>query len=526
VRKRAEVHCFKGRVFVSSADNPISAGTSDQVTATTLTDPGLGDTDTDWIGGEIRFVDGPYVGQTRRVSGFNRQTGAVEFNPPLPTAPMGGDAGGGVRLVANQPRPGGGPTGYLLVKNPNMPVRLLTDNTGTTVRLGQAPTIPYNVPSEEFAMMQRNPFFAEGQQYLVTTPGTQEHQSLQEEEFAQREAINNVLLSDLLAGEDCGGQPLPPGGFERRRRTARMGVRSALNRQFTYETQERGEREPGRAIRPEDIFLPENVQTPLYEEPEEGQKSNFRLEPFFFASEGNNALGARLRFQGTSGDAYAELGYRYTLLNGSQSLHDISEGFLHLRGHHGQLIAGRQHLFLGPANNNRFGTLLGLETTDAVVYELPLKGGFRQQVGWLIDTQALRDRGFAGGFARGQAPFRGGYVGYSVLASTHDDHTTGWSIDFSQPLIKNKVDVYGEGGRGVGGRNLAMAGLYFPALYHTMRVDAFLEYANREDLMERVSLRLRREMGNGLLLVAFLDRRLGEDNWDSGIGALWSYEFR
>ncbi|HTE20772.1 MAG TPA: hypothetical protein VK689_20595, partial [Armatimonadota bacterium] len=222
---------------------------------------------------------------------------------------------------------------------------------------------------------------------------------------------------------------------------------------------------------------------------------------------------------------FAELGYLYQLVDG-QSQHDISEGFLHVRGRHGDVIAGRQHRFIGPANNNQVGTLLGLEAVDAVIYEAPLRRGFRQEVGYLFDTRALRNGGERGAYARGQAPVFAGNAGYSVLVPTRDGRNVGWSLDAAQPLIRNVLDVYAEGGKATGGRNLFSGGLYIPALYHRFKLDTFLEYANREDLEERVSLRLRREMGNGLLLVGFVDRELGTSRFTAGGGVVWTKKFR
>ena len=41
-----------------------------------------------------------------------------------------------------------------------------------------------------------------------------------------------------------------------------------------------------------------------------------------------------------------------------------------------------------------------------------------------------------------------------------------------------------------------------------------------------MSLRLRREMGNGLLLVGFVDRELGTSRFTAGGGVVWTKKFR
>ncbi|MGV3719449.1 MAG: hypothetical protein ACO1SX_00955, partial [Actinomycetota bacterium] len=208
------------------------------------------------------------------------------------------------------------------------------------------------------------------------------------------------------------------------------------------------------------------------------------------------------------------------------SHHDLSEGYVHMRGRYGDVIVGPQHIFPSPANNTNIGTLLGLDTADAAVYEAPLKRGYKQQIGYVSDTNALRRRGYLGVDARGRAPFLQGNAGYSVLASTNDGTNVGWSVDTAQSLIRNVLDIYGEAGVGVHGRELYTAGLYVPALFHAARVDVFMEYAHREGREERVSLRLRRELGSGLLLVGFVDQSLKDSYFTAGGGVLYSHRFK
>jgi hypothetical protein len=257
-----------------------------------------------------------------------------------------------------------------------------------------------------------------------------------------------------------------------------------------------------------------------------GRLHRFQFEPFGLAdTDGNYSAGSRLRFQGSTGDAYAEVGYLFSYTNGKLE-HDVSEGFLELRGKYGDFTAGRQHLYLQLAHNQNVGSLLGLETTDAITYQLPLKNHFRQQVGYLFDTKALDPGGLRGGFARGQAPLFGGLVGYNLFgSSSRGNRSLGWSVDASMPVVRNVLDAYGEGGSDTQGRRLFTGGLYIPALYHLAKIDTFLEYGHRDAQEDRFSLRIRREFTRGLLAVLFVDHRshLGTD---AGGGLVWSIRFR
>lgn len=500
-KKQAQVNCYEGRVFVSSADNPIQAGSTLTVTPTQLTDPALQGSTTDWTGTQIRFVDGPYSGQSRPVTGFAAATGTLTYAPALPAAPAGAEHG------------------YLLITRQDRGIVELRTNQGSVVRQGQSPSAPFDVPAKEFAMLQENPFFRQlrdGQAVLVY-PNTEELDRQKKDTLPVRDAIDRTTRRPRLL--DCGH--VGEGGGEtiagHGRGCLLPGVRSAVARQFAQDTP--APLPPTR----EERILPGYIYPDFTGEG--NQKVAFLVEPFAIASDESDAAGARLRFQGVSGTVYSEAGYRYLRSNG-RNRHDISEAFVHVRGRYGDVIVGRQHLFPGPSNNTRIGTLLGLETADAAIYELPLRNGFKQQVGYVSDSQALRRNGVKGGYARGLAPAFRGNLGYTIVGSTNEDAGVGWTIDGAQSVLANVLDVYAETGETVRGRTVVTAGFYVPALYHSTKLDVFLEYARREALEERVSLRLRREMGGGLLLVGFVDQSLGSSFFSAGGGLLYSRKFK
>lgn len=506
--RRTKVNCYHGRVFVSSARNPIRAGTADTLTATTLTDTDLQGSDVNWVGGEVRFVDGPYRGETRKVTGFDRDTGTVTLEPALPA----GGAQDGVH-------------GYLVVRNPNGRVVELLDNMGTEVEGDGDPADPYRIPHKGFAGLSRFNYWQELEDGLAlyVYPGTPQHEQDREESWNERDVIDRITSRPrvrLRCG--CGaviGQAQPGHAHH-------AGMRQHLSSALAASVQERAPRPSGAGLgtdspTPEYRTLPGIVSTPG----DPGNRNQqFRFEPFAFASNESDAAGARVRYQATSGSVYAEFGYRFLRLD-SDNQHDLSEALVHIKGKYGDVIAGRQHLFLGPSNNNQVGRLLGLESTDAVVYQLPMPKGFRQQVGYIFDTRAIDPGGFNAAYARGQARLGYGNIGYSLMAEPGEGHF-GWQIDAAQPLVRNVVDLYAEGGQDTRGRDLVTAGFYVPWLYHKAKVDLFVEYARREGVDERASLRIRRELGSGLLLVGFLDQRLDGGGLTAGGGILWSRKFR
>lgn len=518
-RNRTQVNCYHGRVFVSSARNPIRAGTADALTSTTLRDDELQGAGGKWVGGEIRFIDGPYNGEIRRVTGFDEATGTLTFEPALPATKADTQ------------------NGYLLSENSNAKIVELTSGQGTGVNGDRDPGNPFRIPNQGFAGLDRRQYWEtlqDGVAFYVY-PGTPDHDRERDENWTEQDTIER--MTHRPAPEpDCGCGVVNPGPYGV---NSRQGLHGRLSHALAHSVADRQAERLALAAREEqrtalvgtggtpsaeERALPANVRAPF--EVEGNRNSQFRFEPFAFGSDDADASGARVRYQGTTGSVYMELGYRFLRLSG-RNIHDVSEGFLHIKGKQGNIIAGRQHLFLGPSNNTELGRLLGLSTSDAIVYEPPTPRGFKQQVGYVFDSRALDEfDDFRGFYARGLARVWGGNVGYSLLADTHRNRNVGWQLDFAQPVVKNVLDVYGEGGVDTRNRAVISGGLYVPWLYHKFKLDVFAEYQKREDVEERFTLRFRRELGSGLLLIAFLDDRLGDNNLTFGGGILWSKKFR
>lgn len=512
--RKTRVNCYHGRVFVSSAKNGIRAGAADELTPTTLRDDELQEAGGKWVGGEIRFIDGAFNGEFRRVTAFDATTGTLTFEPALPAPKADGD------------------NGYLLTEDSNAKIVQLTDGTGTEVKGDGDPSNPFRIPNQGFANLDRWQYWEalrDGLAFYVY-PGTPEHDKTRDQYWPEQDAIERMTdrpdpVLDCGCGEVHHGfrhrlqHALASSVAERRIQQASAARQAVLGSQ-TASLVGAG---PGTPSAEERAF-PANVRR---YDLEENRNHQFRFEPFAFASDDQDASGARVRYQASQGSVYIELGYRFLRLSGANN-HDVSEGFLHIKGKQGNIIAGRQHLFLGPSNNTELGRLLALSTSDAIIYEPPTPRGFKQQVGYIFDSQALDSvDDFKGFYARGLLRAGGGNVGYSLPAETRDNRSLGWQIDFAQPVVRNVLDVYAEGGIDTRHRTVISGGFYVPWVYHKFKLDLFAEYQKREDLDERVTLRLRRELGNGLLLVAFLDRRLNHGGgFTGGGGILWSKKFR
>lgn len=513
--KSAEVRCYEGRVFVSDNENPVAASVAVDLTASSMRDPELEGSETNYTGGELRFVDGPLSGQTREVTNFDAATGTVTFRPAIDLQAA---------------RAGGIPNGYLISQKRGRSIVELRENEGTVVGLGRAPSAPKKVPGQKFAGLQAKPFFqAVDEAPAAGAPapfnGSATHQTVQQDTVGEREATQIAARATAVDGglEEC--LDFGPDRVRPMRKNNRLqGMLAAQVRQGAQPGAPSGGTTPEQRILPALAGLPATAEA--------SDRFALRLEPFGVLSNDTDVLGGRLRAIGSQGDAYFELGYRYALINGRSS-HELSEAFLTLRGKLGDLTVGRQHLFLRLANNTNIGALLGLETTDGVTWRLPLKKGYEQSFGYIWDTTPLASGILVNGagssfhtfFARGRAPVFRGNAGYSVMLPTESGLDVGWSLDAAQAIIKDRLEIYGELGRDPQSRDLSTVGLYVPALYHAAGIDLFLEYHRREAVDEVFTVRLRREVVKNLLLVAFADRRPG-DNFSYGGAVLYSIEFK
>ncbi len=542
----ANVNCYRGEVYVSNPANPVAAGNASEVTRNSLTDATLVGSEANWVGTELEFIEGPYKGQKRKISKFDPRTGTVTFDTALP-APFYQAGGSGVN-------------GFRMAQNLNQ-VQRLGANQGLQIPRGGQPRAPRTIVRAQFANLERN----SNPNQVLAGGGTADTYVGGTSHTETREVSSGgeVVQNDVQT--DAGGPPPPedpcgcgdffpdPGGkgakaLRRRGIGGLFGSRGMLTRgRGSLASMGGGSGELGllgtslaqaggggaagaQKVQPGGLegFKPEQRQLPknnASKPADPGTKSRWLFEPFAFASDETEVGGSRLRYQTAIGEAFVELGYRYTNISGASD-HDVSEGFVNFRGKNGDLIVGRQHIFLRPSNNQSFGTLLGLDTVDAIVYSPPVKNGQRHQVGYVIDSEATARGGTKGGFARSQFPLAKGTVGYSLFASQDSDSNFGYSFDISQPIIRNKVDAYVEAGNNIRGRRITTAGLYLPVMFHKYGLDTFVEYGRQDGRQELISLRMRRDIGKGLLLLFFVDNSLKDGFFTVGGGALYTKSFK
>jgi hypothetical protein len=221
--------------------------------------------------------------------------------------------------------------------------------------------------------------------------------------------------------------------------------------------------------------------------------------------------GAHVRMGFVSGDWFAGVGAMGQARDpSSRSATFLSEAFLAYRDEdHGDFTAGRQWFTQGPINNTRLGSLCSFDLANAVRWQ-GTAAGLDFDLSYLDDMIVPAEEDLRGGLARAQGYVLGGQVAVNVLYQAKG-HGTGVSCDFSLPVWKGVLDLYGEFGSDPAGRHLETWGVYFPGLFQKCGVDLYLERSERAGWPALNSASLYREFSNGWTAVAVYKEATGDD---------------
>lgn len=211
---------------------------------------------------------------------------------------------------------------------------------------------------------------------------------------------------------------------------------------------------------------------------------------FAFQSNDSTLAGAYLREYGTTGGHLWEVAVTPVELFGGDddvSLTDANVR-LNLRSM-GGFTLGRQRFLTGTVLNTRIGTLVrqgGRDIQDAITWQ-PILTDPRMslQLSCLVDA-------FPSGLPTAVSGLQWGWysrLGYKMnvgqygLNLTHNElgDQVGATLDFSVPVLRRHIELYGEVGKDTFSRDIVTVGFYFPRLYQKYDVDLFLEYSDVGD---------------------------------------------
>jgi len=157
----------------------------------------------------------------------------------------------------------------------------------------------------------------------------------------------------------------------------------------------------------------------------------------------------------------------------------------------GEAQVGRQRFLSGPTQATIYGSLVrsgGREIMDAVRISPRIGDNYSLEAAYLYDAFPRKlpyrisgnQSGFYGRFATYQSF---GNFGLNVLKYSDSDveDTTGATLDFSLPIVRDKVEFYGEVGRDPFRRRLTTFGVLLPFVYENTGWDVYLETAKLRD---------------------------------------------
>lgn len=247
--------------------------------------------------------------------------------------------------------------------------------------------------------------------------------------------------------------------------------------------------------------------------------------------EGLRAYGLRLHTYSASGPWHVDLAAQtIRVRSGNPAIPDldltaISNATLTYRKAQGDIILGRQRFQEGPVQATLFGSLVRQgtrEIMDAARIRPNIGKNNRLELAYIFDAFPRnlpfriggQQRGVYGRFATQNQLGRFGvnvlkYNNFAVPTST------GATVDFAIPVIRNEIEVYGEAGRDTFRRRLTTLGLALPGLYERTNFDVYLEYANlrSSNLALRppteLTLRIYRRINANANLIASASRYYG-----------------
>ena len=218
------------------------------------------------------------------------------------------------------------------------------------------------------------------------------------------------------------------------------------------------------------------------------------------ASSGAYAYGARLhgfaaRDKWFLDGAYTPLGVRAQFdENGGKRTRNfsaVSDLSLTYSDGWGEAQIGRQRFLSGPTQATIYGSLVragGREIMDAARISPRIGDNYSLEMAYLYDAfprkLPYRISGNQSGFYGRLATYQSfGNFGLNVLkySDSEVDDTTGATVDFSLPIVRDKVEFYGEVGRDPFRRRLTTFGLLLPFVYEKTGWDVYLETAKLRD---------------------------------------------
>lgn len=248
-----------------------------------------------------------------------------------------------------------------------------------------------------------------------------------------------------------------------------------------------------------------------------------------FGNGGTRIIGGRVHGYAARGKLFFDIAAQPLRVrfadNSSSNWSSIPSAYINYRDTWGDIQVGRQRFVAGPTQATLYGSMVRAgtrEIMDAVRFAPKLKPGRTFEVAYLQDAfprfLPYRIGGQQHGwYGRAGAQEKFGNFGLNVLRYDNApvSSTTGVTFDFALPVVRNKIELYGEIGRDPFRRKLRTVGLTFPGLYERTGLETFLEYADLNSSSvyagppTELTARVFRKVNKNLNVVASLSRFYG-----------------
>jgi len=518
--KAESVRCHEGEVLLAQAGPLTRTGTADGGTVDALVDDALQvDPDGYWNGGTLTITAGTNAGEQRTVLAFAGGTGTVTVDAPFP-APIDGTSQ------------------YILSLAPPEEVVKLGPGQEASTKLGEAPGNPFPTAPEAFAGGEENPFFRDVRPGdtggFAGTPG--------EQNFRDDTTTIGDVIDQTVGGQgQTGSLHVIIRSLDGHRRGAAVasapprtgpGVRLQGPPVSGHENPLDALAAPLFATAPLALFGSSALEAvPPEELPGRQQEwivnGKVGVELFGFWGEGGGSSGGvRVRPTGVMKGLYFELGGCARSVFGGDELTDLTAAYVTARGDWGSLRVGRQRFFVGPVINSNIGTLLDFRTADAVRWTSSKHNNTTFDVAYLLDTTPSQgDPDLAGLYGRVTMQNDDGVFGLNLRTVQGDLGHFAGSVDAAIPVVRRRLDLYGELGEDPFGNLIYTVGTYFPKLYQDHDVDLFLEYAHRDGIPNLMSARVYKTFSDKWIGVMQIQH--SEDRGIKiGAGAFYRFDIR
>lgn len=237
--------------------------------------------------------------------------------------------------------------------------------------------------------------------------------------------------------------------------------------------------------------------------------------------------GFQLRPRGTVGNLFYSVSVLPIAGTGVATKARLTEAYIAYKDEEiGTLRFGRQWFSSSPVTASLTGKLVINDIADAVSWQRTFDR-IQVSLAYLYDAEPFAAGRRQGAYLHLAHPLGGGYIGVSGLKM--EGSTIGYALDFSQPIIPNELELYGELGKGfvrdpnnpnrLRRGSFYTLGLYFPSLYQRYDIDLFVEYTKAPSgapVNNLFSIRAFHTIFPGLKLV-FIGQRRGSGILNSGI---------